>query len=66
MLSTSELVSVAVGLAFTVVVMPFDVVEHPEALVTFTVTTWPLVREVVVKVLVALAAPCDTPFTKNS
>jgi hypothetical protein len=54
-LSASELVSVGVGSARTVLVIPVDVAEHPFAFVTITSTIWPVVSVLVVYV-------ADAPF----
>ena len=41
LLSASLLTMLAIGVGFTVVVMPELKAEHPKAFVTSTVTTWP-------------------------
>jgi hypothetical protein len=52
MLSGSELVSVGVGRALTVLKIEDEVAEQPFELVTITSTTWPFVSELVVYVAV--------------
>ena len=53
-LSGSELVSVGVGKAWTVLVIPEEVAEHPLEFVTITSTIWPLVSDVVINVFEVL------------
>ena len=54
------------GSGLTIVVIPSLIAEQPLALVTLTVTTWPLVKVPGVNVAVVLAVPWLTSSTKNS
>ena len=64
-LSASELVRVGVGTGFTVFVMLSEVAEHPLALLTTTLTTWPFVSKLVVYVVKAPFCWLIPPILKS-